>query len=1495
MKGNDLPPPNKNSGTQRLTRAVDGVANVLQFGQKGALFSEVTHYVRDTYVEGAMVAWNGEKIKNKVLKTNVIKGTLDPVWCTEDNDEDAGYVFKFDAESGAATAEFVRLDVIDCRNAANDALAEKLGVVYVPVVDFSVSEIEKTYHITSHKQVPAYLKHSSLGTLTVKIKRLVCIQENLTKHLSVRSTLHSSAIYDSMWYTQAIPSGCVHKPQEECSALDEHLLLCASYSGIVLKDLAFDDMKQNSDIRNFIEWNKSKESSFCIMFVYENQRRTLIPLTEFSCDRLADSDRPALSDETGIKRFPFYSIQDTAPPEGYEFDGDWSIDTKYTSTDADGFSYGINFEYIMSNYRRSKSNSSHTSGRSVRRRRWIRTLKKVDVDPSPKTTKKFVASFDRAEEYMKTPDQLLRLSEEKNDLTGDILIPYDQVVNYEVVTPSVLSIRIKIHRYFGATSDEKGGVSTEACFREAEMDLFVVHCPARELMWVLDERKDLSGTREAVKMLIEDGVLNAADENEDFESEEDSTPDLSIGSLIKGLDSYAFSLEKNYDNTVVKLRLQEDSSSPNARSDAARNTYEADDRMNPFSSTSAVHEWSTSYNFRTLITTPVICGRKDQIESRLYLNARKSSRLRVYIGTLLGFGLEGGHNFEIEEVERILQKDIATAQTIGVDNPAFGEDNVEAFARINFLLYTAENRIRDTILTGWSKLHGDDGDPDNYDGPLSKCLHIFINGYYIEIVALLAKFFEGRGLEGMKGVERKKALISFFLKNNSSLSDMLTSALRPFRLTVQPEPVLTHLLDIDNLVGFYNTILLTEMSTLAGNALMQCKNNSKEESGIDYCYILPWYPLKNSTGEYETRIPEGVSSVVVTYLKSSLVRSNEEAGFQELVKRLETKVLASVAATYNLLATKIMHNVGNIDWTKPLKVLDGEVVNAFEQFDTTTEVGDSIPDDEQNELLQELDEHVPFLCSVSNDCQRIIDRRLIENHMKDLTEYGRGRSNADTSTREAIKNAYMKFEVVGRFAIESLSCVLFNEVSRTILDLKAFATKWISGEVKMVATTPREAQNASCVVNALMNIFEDCYNGLLYKKNASTLLYVIAKKIVLIYMYIVREAPSRSFTPLVCERFAEEIKSIKALFSQHALGPSDAEIEEYMMILEDVFDLISADLKSEKFNVCLQKICDLGNYNKIDARAYGSLLLHCMALRHDKGQFQADDSEIKNTGDDIEDDEDVAMPSYTEPIILSLEDVYSSQPKETISAQVVKLESRSSIWLIFQEKVKGEEDVILDLYGLSIQTLLLRSAFPLPKLRTYCSTKTNNKMRRPLALLHNMRHMFKKRESAHSSVASFFEHDQDEELTHRIEIVGFRGYNFPVAYTSGKPTCYLVASLSGVAKKEKTSTISGDYPTWNDKLLFEVPCGYLHRKLRLKLLYKPKLFGDDAEIGSVSYPLVSVDESGQEEDKSNISTIKVTFNPNEKIKGLKEACEQIQEEGREPMALEFSMKVHRIL
>lgn len=88
------------------------------------------------------------------------------------------------------------------------------------------------------------------------------------------------------------------------------------------------------------------------------------------------------------------------------FSGDWEIDMTYTATDSEGWSYGINFEYIMSNYRRSQSCTS-PQGRTTRRRRWIRKMKKISGEDgmhSPERTET-MSTFQRETEYEKCQDR----------------------------------------------------------------------------------------------------------------------------------------------------------------------------------------------------------------------------------------------------------------------------------------------------------------------------------------------------------------------------------------------------------------------------------------------------------------------------------------------------------------------------------------------------------------------------------------------------------------------------------------------------------------------------------------------------------------------------------------------------------------------------------------------------------------------------------------------------------------------------------------------------------------------------------------------------------------------------------------------------------------------------------------------------------------------------------------------------------------------------------
>jgi hypothetical protein len=69
---------------------------------------------------------------------------------------------------------------------------------------------------------------------------------------------------------------------------------------------------------------------------------------------------------------------------------------------------------------------------------------------------------------------------------------------------------------------------------------------------------------------------------------------------------------------------------------------------------------------------------------------------------------------------------------------------------INFLLETAEMRIRDTALCGWA----------HRGLVLERCFAILINGYYTQIVGVLGRFFESK--EGLMTLQVQKPLSLLF-------------------------------------------------------------------------------------------------------------------------------------------------------------------------------------------------------------------------------------------------------------------------------------------------------------------------------------------------------------------------------------------------------------------------------------------------------------------------------------------------------------------------------------------------------------------------------------------------------------------------------------------------------------------------------------------------------------------------------------------------------------
>jgi len=425
-------------------------------------------------------------------------------------------------------------------------------------------------------------------------------------------------------------------------------------------------------------------------------------------------------------------------------------------------------------------------------------------------------------------ESLLTYCQEQDEISLLISIPWDHVSSVDLITPSVVSLTATIHRCF--TTGLTGGDMLEHTYREATVEFFVTECPASDLYWFILERIEFLPLRMRIKKIIAERTFSFFEESS---SEGNETVLLSPGSeMILDLDAAAYDLETKLSNAYKRWKHE-------------LQVFNFG-RLSISKDIQKFRPSLSQMNIRSISSNLAAMKRA----------ARRICRRRTYIASILQAMTKNDdkEEFEITIDERstkeLMKKDFSVAYEIALDLSDTSE--ISVFDRINYLLDVSEARIRDVILLGWFQ-PGEE---------LEYCLSVLVSGYYLEIIANLSRFFESGAFSSLKGVDRKKALISYLLQKDNQYSDMLISALRPVGLSVEPKPILSRLLKIDDLINDYSTILLSEMTSLVERTIQQCKAHSKEETALPFNYDLPWYPHKLASSEVViTHIPEDVTAV----------------------------------------------------------------------------------------------------------------------------------------------------------------------------------------------------------------------------------------------------------------------------------------------------------------------------------------------------------------------------------------------------------------------------------------------------------------------------------------------------------------------------------------------------------------------------------------------------------------------------------------------------------
>lgn len=464
--------------------------------------------------------------------------------------------------------------------------------------------------------------------------------------------------------------------------------------------------------------------------IFENQRRSAFPPYEYGPGNYLPFERRDFSDESGKVNAPYKNLANAIPPDGYDWDGDWEIDYTHIQTEVGGWSYGTDYTAIMREYV-NKTNRFSRILSCCRRRRWKRKVRpklqrvksgKFSVNISVDLAKQLATEYANKVQLNKdqedgSSDKILESCKEKDSLMSPISIPWHQVIAADVVSPTVLAIRVKVHRFFGSNrferlhhhEEERGAQfvyhknddGSQCLFHEVEVDFYVLNCPAFSLMTVIRERMYFSDLRGQLCKLAESGLITGDVHNpynlqawslncEIDEGDEDNdgvlfvANDLSLGSQV------AYLMDSIQQRLSIEIK---DHSGVSTLSQVSRQHVE---------------------NLRC--------------------------RILAYMAVALELRVKGP-SFKTSSVRAVLELDTSVAERY-LSGEVNDKSSVAYSANglTGFFLDVAETRIRDICICGLDHLQ--DVPENEFD--LRSALSLILHQYYASIIALLGTYFNSK-------------------------------------------------------------------------------------------------------------------------------------------------------------------------------------------------------------------------------------------------------------------------------------------------------------------------------------------------------------------------------------------------------------------------------------------------------------------------------------------------------------------------------------------------------------------------------------------------------------------------------------------------------------------------------------------------------------------------------------------------------------------------------
>jgi hypothetical protein len=926
--------------------------------------------------------------------------------------------FGLSDQDGLDDAAYIRFDIMIESNSLSE---ERIASAFIPIEAFSPNYVDISIPLSAVNGKAEQLnkcwskgfiaRGGVYGNFAATISREIAQRSssdtrNANPHITIKFNVEEQNILSTFWPCEAVLTS---------DMTADKLLFAPAYDGILLLDAADPALRHGHQIRvnasgaaldeaidfdsgsarvcesptahgNVEESMRQNLGDEIQVVVLENERNLL---TVFKKEHLVGYDFAPFSDEHGNAVAKVSRLTEILPPYGYYWENDWSVDLHFDpNIDIDGWKYGPDFKSIAQRTKK-KFIVANKAVELVRSRRWIRRAHRshsggrTSSDPlSRDTNQNFVypqyssdftnssptnqSRFDWRETVLHdNPNKVLACCKERTSMSSGVRIPYDQVLSYEQVSDTILSIHVQVQRYLG-----KSALGEES-YRPIEIEIFVEFCPALSMKLLLNERCEFYRIRKNLSDVFQDerdGMINHRMKSSHF------------GRQQSLMDSFSrLSYQQSPIATPRKDRLSVDDDDDN----------EEEDNGPPVTAEIsigclALQEIDQIYLSLQQALKSNVSSKVSELDLRIL--EQRLLRVQMYYGLLLGVAgrLTDKAKYEERSIIRLVAKDLITCESID------GNDEIEtSVSRMEYLFDSAESNILYYSLHGYM-FHA--------TGGLQSSLQILINEYFIALISTVGKYFESMSASQtyLKGLQRKIAILIAFMRYNDRLEMVASTALRFFHLTYEPVPRLSTVLKINVLIALYANILQEDMAKAVDSALHVWQDLEKNASGNleFYQYNLPWIPMrsKHTTGYFYTSIPQDAVNFLLEYV--SLARVDEEGiapSFRPLLAIVESRVNLSFAWSLKYLCDLYWQTLSSSwsQWTdrSRIVVLLKETLLPSTASNGAATITYPALNAAEEFLLDEniyrfLDEKSDWMCSLANDAYRITSSSLISNPPK---------------------------------------------------------------------------------------------------------------------------------------------------------------------------------------------------------------------------------------------------------------------------------------------------------------------------------------------------------------------------------------------------------------------------------------------------------------------------------------------------------------------------------